>query len=383
MPEKKKPKVIILENNTIVLEHARSVLAGQGWDVTCEKVSKKALHTLAQSKKSLFALFISNFKLPKMEGDDILQKVKSISPLTQRMLLVPSDHPETLISAINKAEIHASIISPFNDEELIDQAQHRLKHFKHELKRQQLKRVTEHQNQQMLKIAQKLKKKDEKYKIIINEKKVKKLKLESKNKKISLSGYIKKRELDPSPDAFQKEFILICNTIKDLFDQITDKHETDPLSINLKEILSPDKDEKIDRNKELYNSKKTESGSIKLRQDIIKTALINAINSNSTSSSSEEDEIIAEKTDNIYDDYIEISISKDQTLAYIKKKKALGSDISEYSLSNIHEMLSQKQVLNGLINDEAIEAWISNPSTEKIIIAKGKKPIQGIDGEVK
>jgi len=183
MTEKKKPKVIILESNDSVREHAASVLSKEGWDVTCKQVSKDALNTLAQSNKSQFALFISNFKLPVMEGDDILQKVKSISPLTQRMLLISADRIDTLISAINKEKINACITSPFNDDDLIYQAKNCFKQFKHTLKKQRLKRVTLHQNGQMVKIAKKLKKKENTYKKLIDEKKQEILKLNSKKKR--------------------------------------------------------------------------------------------------------------------------------------------------------------------------------------------------------
>ncbi len=184
MTQNKKPKVIILESNDAVREHTESVLSREGWNVTSEQISKNALNTLSESKKSLFTLFISNFKLPEMEGDDILQKVKSISPLTQRMLVVPADKPDTLINAINKAKINACLISPFSDEDLIHQAKNCFRQFKYELKRQQLQRVTKHQNEQMFIIAQKLKKKDDAYKHLIEEKKAQKLMLESKKRSI-------------------------------------------------------------------------------------------------------------------------------------------------------------------------------------------------------
>ncbi|MBU1582631.1 MAG: response regulator, partial [Proteobacteria bacterium] len=171
MTEKKKPKVIVLENNDDIRQRVESILSKEGWEVTCEQTSKNALHLLGQDKQWLFALFISNFKLPKMEGDDILQTVKSISPLTQRMLLVPADKPDTLINAINKAAINACITLPFNDQDLVDQARICFKQFKHAIKRQQLKRVTGHQNKQMFKIAQNLKKKEIAYKHLIDEKK--------------------------------------------------------------------------------------------------------------------------------------------------------------------------------------------------------------------
>lgn len=169
-----KPKLILLESNAVVRDHARAVLTKAGWDVFCHEATQDALDMLEQSKEYLFALFISNFKLPGMEGTDILEKVKSVSPVTRRMLIVPSDRADILINAVNKAEIHACITFPFRDEDLVAQAANCFKQFKTVLKRQRLKRVTAHQNKQMLKIAQKLKKKDEANKELMDLKKAKK-----------------------------------------------------------------------------------------------------------------------------------------------------------------------------------------------------------------
>ena len=45
--------------------------------------------------------------------------------------------------------------------------------------------------------------------------------------------------------------------------------------------------------------------------------------------------------------------------------------------------LRQKQISNGILDDEAIEAWLAKSSVEKIVIAEGQEPIHGHDGEIK
>ncbi|MCD4721106.1 MAG: FapA family protein [Desulfobacula sp.] len=385
MTEKKKPKVIILESNDTIREHAESILSKSGWDVTCEQVSKEALNTLTQSKKTLFALFISNFKLPKMEGDDILQKVKSISPLTQRMLLIPADKPDILISAINKAEINACIISPFNDEDLIDQAKNCFKHFKHTLKRLQLKRVTVHQNKQMFKIAQSLKKKDTAYKHLIDEKKAQKLMLKSKkrstenesdlNTNLSLSSLMEHKKIAPAPDTFKNEFIAICKTIQGLFDRVTTKHHSDPVNLNFGKIVT-------EEGQDLQENKPAPS---ELLEKIIKEALTRMITTEIQSSDKffEADDTATDTTDDIINEYFEISISESQTKATIKKIKDPDNKLPTPGLSDLLDMLRQKQISYGILDDEAIEIWISKSFTEEIIIATGEDPVHGHDREIK
>jgi len=251
MLEKKRPRVILLEDNDAILQSANAILSQQGWDVTCEQESKKALATLQESKDGPFALFISNFKLPKMEGDDVLKLVKKISPLTQRMLMISSEEPDILINAINKAEINACITAPFKAEDLIDQTRNCFRHFKSEIKRRRLKRVTVHQNKQMFKVAQKLRKKDESAQKKIEDKKQKLFKLNSKiraleskkelNSDISLSTFIDHKDITPDKDTFKAEFTELSGNIKSVFDAFS-SHKKIPVSdLDMGRIFSTSK----------------------------------------------------------------------------------------------------------------------------------------------
>ncbi len=424
MTEKKKPKVIILESNDAVRKHVKEILSEEGWDVFSESVSKNALDLLAESKNYLFALFVCNFKLPKMEGDDILQKVKSISPFTQRMMMVPADKPGTLISAINKAEINACIMVPFDGNDLVNQAKSCFRQFKKALKRQKLKRVTVHQNKKMFQIAQNLKKKDESIKNSIAEKKTQKVSLrlkkrELKNKSesikdISLANFIEQKKITPDPEAYKKEFLRLCKTIKGLSSIITNRHRIDPLTFNIRDILNPQinketapdadvegadtpeeqQDTPDDQNQE--TSIEDDSGSKEaeeqgpvpkaLIENILKVAISDVIKRGTSESedSAEPDGIddFFLDDENIFSEYIKISISKDQIKAWVERIKPPDKKCPELTVTDLMDMLMQRQISHGIIDDEAIEAWISKPSVDKIIIASGEAPDLGSDGKI-
>lgn len=386
----KRPKVILLESDDTVRKHAESILTKQGWTVTCEQVSQEALNTLEQSKNSPFALFISNFKLPKMEGDDILQKVKSISPLTQRMLIVPADKADEAISAINKAEINACITSPFKEEDLINQTRSCFRQFVHSLKRQQLKRVTEHQNKQMFKIAQKLKKKDDLFRQLIDEKKAQKLMLKSKKRKIenenllntnaSLSNLMETKGIEPTPEIFKKEFITVCNIIKDLFDQVATRCKSAPVSLNLEKILNSGKQDA----KQSLNGEERPA-TPELIEKIIKEALNRAVKTGTQrpNKAPEEGKTLTEETSHVLDEYFDISIDENQTKAYIQKIKEFETAAPPDLLNDLLDMLRQKQILYGILENDAFEAWILKPPAEKMVIAQGKDPVYGQNGKIK
>ena len=382
MTQKKKPKVMILEHDDKIREHAKSILFTAGWDVVCEQVSKDALNKLFKSVTQPFALFICSYKLPKMDGDDILRQVRAISPLTQRMLLVPADDPETLISAIHKAKIHACITSSFNDKDLNLQAITCFKQFKRAKKMEHIKRETLHQNRQMLQIAQTLKKKDAKYTKIIAQKKSELLKLKSEKRElgnnpatdISLAGIMEQKGIKPAPDIFQNEFINICKIIRDLFNKLTSLNDSDSVTLDFSTILNQEQD------------KEQNSGdSLESIEKIINTAL--SITETKTSSSdlsiNETQETGSQKNDSSLNEPFEIAFSKNYTKATIKKSDTFDNNAPQPTLADIRELFKEKQIAYGLVEDITIESWIEKSFEGEIVIAKGEDPVLGDDGKVK
>ena len=383
MTQKNKPKVMILEHDEQIREHAKSILIKAGWDVVCEQVSKNALNTLFKSVTQPFALFICSYKLPKMDGDDILRQVRAISPLTQRMLLVPADKPETLISAIHKAKIHACITSSFNDNDLSLQARNCFQQFKRAKKMNHFKGETLHQNRQMLQIAQTLKKKDANYTKIIEQKKSELLKLKSEKRElgnnpatdISLEGIIEQKGIKPAPDIFQSEFINICKIIRDLFNKITNLNDSDAVTLDFSTILNQEQDKEHNNN----------GDSVESIERIINVALsITAIKTESNNlSMSEPQETGIQKSDGSINEPFEISFSKYYTKATIKKNNAFEKNVPPTTLADILELLKEKQIAYGKVEDITIESWIEKSFKGEIVIAKGEDPVPGHDGKVK
>ena len=374
MTEKQKPKAIILDQNDDIRKHAESILIKEGWDVFCEQVSKDALETLAQAKKSPFALFISNYQLPKMDGDDILREVKTISPLTQRMLLVPADKLDTLISAIHKAKINACITSPFKDRDLIFQAKNCFLQFITARKKQHFKREILHKNRQMLQIAQDLKKKDEQYTKTIKTKKQEVLKLKSEkrelenkqNKDISFESMLELKDIKPAQEVFHNKFISVSKTIKGLFDKLTSSHDAKELRLDFSAILHQEQNE-------AQNNDADSSGPM---EKIITTAL-----------SLNKDEVSSESTDistnDTSEEPFEISFSKNQVKAYLKKNNTSDPGAPQTTLADILELLKENYIAYGIVENITIESWIETSFIDKILIATGEEPVQGCQGEIK
>lgn len=430
---KSKPKAIILENDQGVCSHAAALLEKDGWEVVCEGTSKKALELLASSKKVFYTLFISNFKLPKMEGDDILSKVNEISPLTQRMLMVPEDNPEILIKSINKAKINASIIAPFEDADLIRQSRICLAQFKQALKREQLKRVTRHQNHQMFAIAKKLKKKNARYLKHIDEKKSQKVRLKSKrrlarqqanlNADITLETLLNHLGTAPSEQNYNARFKDLANCITLIFKQITTQYKTSEIKLDLDQILNPEagnepaesedqvteenektsetgqaeKDEQTSQTEQTdetdslpeasaeENGEKAPSHPPKiLIENIVKSAYITMLKSGGNLLDAENAAVenAADETPHFLEELFEIRISDDKTQAFIKRPAPKSDADSPVQVADVLDMLLKKEISYGILEDDAIQIWLDKSNVDELMIAEGQKPVKGKDGVI-
>lgn len=437
MSEKKKPKVILLESDQSTLEQAENALSNAGWKVVSFRKSIDALNHLSESPKKLFALFLTDSKLPKMEGDAILEKVKNLSPLTQRMIMVPQDNPDILINSINKARVNACIPLPFKDDDLVALAKNCFKRFRHALKKKQLKRVSEHQNQQMYKAAQKLKKKDKQYKQIIDEKKSRLRKLKSKKRKISdlhqfednisLSDLIDKKEIQPTPDALQNEFILLGQTIQKQFTELIGDTQGNKLNLSFRKAISdpgiiemikpddhpvesPDPELEDLASKDQDNDDQNDTGTDsepgsediieqsipegmvdrflrKLFLDSLKTKPKSQTGMHESSDSiildeDETDETVKDSASHPMDEFFEISLSEDYTKAVIKRKKPVKETDQERTSGDILDLLRHKEISYGILEDEAIETWIKKSTIDSITVAEGFSAEPGENGKV-
>ncbi|MCP3941975.1 MAG: DUF342 domain-containing protein [Desulfobacteraceae bacterium] len=444
MTETPKPKILILESNETISDRAGTILTKEGWDIHSEKTAEQALLRLEESKHRPFNLFISNFKLPKMEGDDILKNAKAISPMTQRMLMVSADKPEIVIRAINKGGINSCIIYPFQDEDLVNQAKNCLTQFQLSIKNQRLKRVTDHQNKQLFQIAQKLKKKGKASQKLIEEKKAEKLMhranlrktLKQKDQKtnITLEDRISQNNVSVTAESFQSEFLMLCDYIKALFDSTASKINLNPVvldfkSLNLKQtpIITTDDTDAADTTN--TDDDDTEAAETTDTDDDTKTADTTDTDNDDTEAAETTDtdddntetaetidtaaEDLSDLTQKILkvaftsqsdpgftplqkrpnagdqkkevslDVYFEISVSRDQTKASIQIIEGMYFP-GTLTLSSIVDFLHNQGISYGIIDDQTIEAWILQRETkeESLIIAKGEKPMTGQDGQI-
>ena len=109
-------RILILDDEEIVLVGLRDTLRREGYDVT---TAASALAGLEALKAAQFAVIITDQQMPWMTGLEFLGQAKQIQPDATRILITAVLSLETVVDAINKGEIYRFIIKPWLREELL------------------------------------------------------------------------------------------------------------------------------------------------------------------------------------------------------------------------------------------------------------------------
>ena len=76
---------------------------------------------LARCCECNFDLVISDYRMPQMSGIELLSALREVTPDTVRMILSASTEFDTVMSAINEAEVFRYLSKPWQDADLQDQ----------------------------------------------------------------------------------------------------------------------------------------------------------------------------------------------------------------------------------------------------------------------
>jgi hypothetical protein len=119
--------------------------------------------------------------------------------------------------------------------------------------------------------------------------------------------------------------------------------------------------------------------------DIIKTAFSTLIKTEISDVSPQPvmDHAESSPTDNRLEQHFDLSVAQDQTRAFLRKIKDFSGTDQRPDVAGLLDLLRQRQISYGILDDEAIEVWITKSFTEQIVIAQGEAPVFGRDGRIK
>ncbi len=107
-------KILVVDDESSMLEFLDIMLRKEGYDVTCTTSGKEAIGFCGESH---YDMVITDIKMPKVTGLDVLRRVKEISPETVIILITAYATMETAIQAM-KEGAYDYISKPFRVDEV-------------------------------------------------------------------------------------------------------------------------------------------------------------------------------------------------------------------------------------------------------------------------
>ena len=112
--EKHKGKILIVEDEKSMREVLKILLEGENYDVLS---ASDGLEGLSYITKDIFDLVITDMKMPKVDGFELLKKIKDLSPDTLVIMITAFGTTEKAVEAL-KLGAYDYINKPFNIDEI-------------------------------------------------------------------------------------------------------------------------------------------------------------------------------------------------------------------------------------------------------------------------
>jgi len=101
-----------------LLRHTPLVVAGQAWSTRVDTCASGP-EALAKVAECAYDAVVSDFRMPGMNGVDVLRRVRELQPDAARLILSGYTDLNGLIAAINDARIDRFVAKPWNDFEFV------------------------------------------------------------------------------------------------------------------------------------------------------------------------------------------------------------------------------------------------------------------------
>ena len=109
-------RLMMVDDEENVLSALQRVCRGQKqWEIEIYNDPEVAL---SRAQTANFDLFLSDYRMPQMNGVQFLSKVKELQPDAMRLIISGQTDREGLMGAINEAQIYRFIDKPWQEHDL-------------------------------------------------------------------------------------------------------------------------------------------------------------------------------------------------------------------------------------------------------------------------
>jgi two-component system, NtrC family, sensor kinase len=109
-------RLLLVDDEENILRSLKRVLRRGDWSIETAADAEEALRVFARFQP---AVVMSDFRMPGMNGVELLAKVKEVAPRTQRIMLTGQADQQAIEEAINRSEVFRFISKPWNDAQLL------------------------------------------------------------------------------------------------------------------------------------------------------------------------------------------------------------------------------------------------------------------------
>ncbi len=110
------PRILVVDDEVEVVNSLRRLLRRNSFEVETALSGREGLLKLLSFEPDVV---LSDFRMPEMNGAEMLSKVKALRPLTLRLILSGYADLNSVITSVNEGEICRFFSKPWDDEALV------------------------------------------------------------------------------------------------------------------------------------------------------------------------------------------------------------------------------------------------------------------------
>ena len=135
-------KIQLVDDEPRILSALRRLLRPQGWEIFAYENVESALSGLLEHE---FSVIISDYQMPTADGVTYLQFAKQRQPHAIRLVLSAYGDRNSMIQAINQAEIYRYLSKPWDDYEVVAAIQSAIDLYQLSSENRRLREENDHQ----------------------------------------------------------------------------------------------------------------------------------------------------------------------------------------------------------------------------------------------
>lgn len=121
-----KPLILLVDDSMTILKFTSNILRKNGYDVVTKPDGEEALIYLRDNNNIKPDLILSDIEMPKMNGIELIQKIRQDQKYNKTPIMIISSHAESHLSLMTDGLIQGFMHKPFKDFELLEQLKYLL-----------------------------------------------------------------------------------------------------------------------------------------------------------------------------------------------------------------------------------------------------------------